>query len=262
MEQALVAGPHSTGSISLGPQDPGKGLVLSPSMLWGKGVQEWYPGLLIPSLTSGLHCSASFLLADSTSWLLPASLVPLLVSRELGFVPLAVLGHICLFYTMNQSCPAAPGTRANTFLELPSYSSSASASEVMVLPTSSFLILPHPALRQPGLNLPLGLHCLRDAKIGRPGLAPSQHSGAQPCSSRQRYLGRGGAVLDLSVASWLCREPSRSVRDKNEVHAVHQLPQSLSPPTITAAGASHLFLYQLHLKPSFLSDFKSQQTNR
>lgn len=188
-------------------------------MLRGKGVQEWSPGLPIPSLTNGLHCSASLLSAYSTSRLLPASLVPLLVPRELGFVPLAVLGHICLFYTMNQSCPAAPGTHANTFLELPqSLLLSGSASEVMVIPAS---ILPHPALRQPGLHLPPGPHCLRDAKIWRPGAAPSQHSGARPCPSRQRYLGSGGAVLGLSVASWLCCKPSRSVRGKNEVHAVH-----------------------------------------
>lgn len=191
------------------------------SMLRGKGVQEWYPGLLIPSLVSGLHCSASLLPVYSTSWLLPASLVPLLVPRDLGLVPLAILGHICLFYTMNQSCPAAHGTHANTFLELPRpLLLSSSASEVMVLPASGFLVLPHPALRQPGLNLPPGPHCLRDAKIGRPGVAPFQHY----CSSRQRYLGSGGAVLGLSVASWLCCKPSRSVRGKNKAHAVHQLP--------------------------------------
>lgn len=61
MGQALNAGPHPTCSASLGPQDLG---------------QVWY---------CHLHVTGE------------ASLVP----GELGFVPLAVLGHICLFHTVN-----------------------------------------------------------------------------------------------------------------------------------------------------------------
>lgn len=130
-------------------------------------------------LNHRLPCSASPLPICSAFRLLPAppgvlSLVP----GELGFVPFAHGGlplGMCLFiHTVISSCPAAPGTRRDTFTGLPqpALRRAAQALRVMVLPVSCLLFLPHPAL-----DLPPGPHFPREAETGGLGLLHPGTSG-------------------------------------------------------------------------------------
>ena len=109
-------------------------------------------------LNHRLPCSASPLPICSAFRLLPAppgvlSLVP----GELGFVPFAHGGlplGMCLFiHTVISSCPAAPGTRRDTFTGLPqpALRRAAQALRVMVLPVSCLLHSTYlPGLISPG----------------------------------------------------------------------------------------------------------------
>ena len=218
-----VIDPHPTCTTSLGPQDPGQVWYCPLHLKGGRGMLEWCPGLLIPSLTTGLHCSTSPLPACSTFQLLPAPPVPSLVPGVLGFVALAHCGlslGICLL--ISHRYLVLPSSSWHPWGHLPGVAPATTPQSGSGLqshgPFCQLSPLPPPSCTEAvwtrltsRASLPQGCHQRWGA-----GGGPSQRSWAQPCSSGQRQLGGCEDVLGIPVAGHLVPEPSGSVQGRSE----------------------------------------------
>lgn len=137
------------------------------------------PSLTPRLLNLTLHACSGF-------WLLPAPPSPSLVPGELGFVPLAHRGlplGTCFFIPygelvlLSSAWPPWGHLPGATQPPLPR---ATQALKVTVLPAGSLFLLPHPALRQPGLDLPPRPHFPRDAETGGPRVLHPGAPGLSP----------------------------------------------------------------------------------